>query len=176
MLASALAEIPYSSAILVTLAYEESKLRRALNGFGFLVPPAERRNVAAATWVTTKFPSRAPPQTALLRAFIVGQEAEQLLDTDREIVVELVRAELERLMGIDQPPRFASVSIWPRSMPQYIVGHAPRRWRIAQLLDGCPGLSLIGNAYDGVGLPDCVQMAKQTAKRILAARNVMPPT
>jgi protoporphyrinogen/coproporphyrinogen III oxidase len=174
--ASTLAEIPYSSAILVTLAYEWSKLRHALDGFGFLVPPRERGNIAAATWVSTKFPSRAPPETAVLRAFIVGQEAEKLLDLDHGSLGELVRAEIGKLMGVDEPPLFTRVAVWPRSMPQYIVGHARRRFQIAQTLNRCPGLHLVGNAYDGVGIPDCVAMAKQTAKRIAAARNVMRPT
>jgi oxygen-dependent protoporphyrinogen oxidase len=175
-LASRLAEIPYSSAILVTLAYERAKLKHALNGFGFLVPRTERQKVAAATWVSEKFPARAPPEIAVLRAFIVGQEAEELLDVASQSLVELVCAELGRLMGIDQLPLFTSVSVWPRSMPQYLVGHAQRRLHIAQILDHCPGLYVVGNAYDGVGVPDCVQLAKQTAKGIAAARNVMRPT
>jgi oxygen-dependent protoporphyrinogen oxidase len=169
-LASRLAEIPYSSAILVTLAYERAKLKHALNGFGFLVPRTERQKVAAATWVSEKFPARAPPEIAVLRAFIVGQEAEELLDVASQSLVELVCAELGRLMGIDQPPLFTSVSVWPRSMPQYLVGHAQRRMHIAQILDHCSGLYLVGNAYDGVGVPDCVQLAKQTAKRIAVAK------
>jgi protoporphyrinogen/coproporphyrinogen III oxidase len=175
-LASKLAEIPYSSAILVTLAYERSKLQHALDGFGFLVPRTERRNVAAVTWVSTKFPSRVPPETAALRAFIVGEQAEQLLDTSSQSLTELVQAELERLMGIDQRPLFHTVHVWPKSMPQYIVGHVSRRLYISQALDRCSGLYLVGNAYDGVGIPDCVQMAKQTAKRIMVARNVMRTT
>jgi oxygen-dependent protoporphyrinogen oxidase len=175
-LASQLAEIPYSSAILVTLAYERSKLQHMLDGFGFLVPRLERRAVAAATWVSTKFPSRVPPAVALLRAFIVGQQAEELLDVDSQRLVELARSDLGSLMSIDQPPLFTTVSVWPRSMPQYSVGHAQRRLHIAQRLDHCSGLYLVGNAYDGVGVPDCVQMAKETAKQIVASKNVMRPT
>ncbi|MFL6351752.1 MAG: protoporphyrinogen oxidase [Bryobacteraceae bacterium] len=175
-LAAKLADIPYSSAILVTLAYERSKLRHPLDGFGFLVPRVERRSVAAATWVSTKFPSRVPPATAVLRAFIVGEQAEQLLHTPSDDVAELVQAEFKKLMGIDQAPLFHNVHVWPRSMPQYVVGHGRRRLHISQALDRCPGLYLVGNAYDGVGLPDCVQLAKQTAKRIIAARNVMRAT
>lgn len=175
-LASKLAEIPYSSAILVTFAYERSNLRHGLDGFGFLVPRIERRSLAAATWISTKFPSRVPPETVALRAFIVGGEAEQLLDRPSPSVAELVQAEFARLMGIDQRPLFHTVHVWPKSMPQYVVGHARRRLHISQALDRCPGLYLVGNAYDGVGVPDCVQMAKQTANRIIAARNVMRTT
>jgi oxygen-dependent protoporphyrinogen oxidase len=117
-----------------------------------------------------------PPGIAALRAFIVGQDAEQLLEASDETRVDLVRAELRRLMGIEQPELFRTVHVWPKSMPQYVVGHGQRRRRIAEKTDRCPGLHLVGNAYDGVGIPDCVQMAKQTAKRIIAARNVMRPT
>jgi protoporphyrinogen/coproporphyrinogen III oxidase len=175
-LAAKLSEIPYSSAILVTLAYARSKLGHALDGFGFLVPRIERRNVAAATWVSTKFPCRVPQDIAALRAFIVGDEAEELLDAPSQTLAELVQAEFERLMGIDQTPLFHSVHAWPRSMPQYIVGHSRRRLHIAQTLDRCPGLYLVGNAYDGVGVPDCVYMARQTAKGIVAARNAIAAT
>jgi protoporphyrinogen/coproporphyrinogen III oxidase len=175
-LASKLAEIPYSSAILVTLTYDRSKLGHALDGFGFLVPRIERRSVAAATWVSTKFPSRVPPDTAVLRAFIVGEQAEQLLDAPTQSLRELVTAEFTKLMGIDQPPRFHSVHVWAKSMPQYVVGHGRRRWHIAQALDNCPGLYLVGNAYDGVGIPDCVRMAKQTANAIMTAANVIRTT
>lgn len=175
-LASRLAEIPYSSAILVTLAYDRSRLGHALDGFGFLIPRVERRSVAAATWVSTKFPSRVPADTAVMRAFIVGEQAEQLLDAPTHDLTELVKAEFKRLMGIDQPPRFHTVHVWARSMPQYVVGHGRRRWHIAQALDHCPGLYLVGNAYDGVGIPDCVRMAKQTANAIMTAGNVIRTT
>jgi protoporphyrinogen/coproporphyrinogen III oxidase len=169
VLASQLAQIPYSSAILVTLAYERSKLPHTLDGFGFLVPRLERRTVAAATWVSTKFPSRVPATVALLRAFIVGQQAEELLDVNGQSLVELARSDLGGLMSIDKPPLFTSISVWPRSMPQYAVGHADRLFQIAKRLDHCSGLFLVGNAYHGIGVPDCVQMAKETAKRIAAS-------
>jgi oxygen-dependent protoporphyrinogen oxidase len=172
VLASQLAEIPYSSAILVTLAYERSKLRHRLDGFGFLVPRLERRTVAAATWVSTKFPSRVPATVALLRAFIVGQQAEELRDLNSQSLVELASSDLEGLMSIDQRPLFTTVSVWPRSMPQYALGHAQRRLHIAERLHHCSGLYLVGNGYDGVGVPDCVQMAKETAKQIVASKKM----
>jgi oxygen-dependent protoporphyrinogen oxidase len=173
VLASKLAEIPYSSAILVTQAYDRSKVRNSLDGFGFLVPRVERRRIAAATWVSTKFPSRAPKGIALLRAFIVGTDAEQLLDADQEELAHFVQNEFKRLMGIDEPSLFHAVQVWPGSMPQYVVGHVQRCGEIAQMIDARQGLYLLGNAYDGVGVPDCVRLAKETAKRITTARNVM---
>ena len=165
-LASELAGIPYSSAILVTLVYDTSQVAHPLDGFGFLVPQAERRTVAAVTWIGTKFPARIRPGLAAVRAFIVSENATQLLQETQHRVIELVRSDLGRFMGIDAAPRFTVVHAWPASMPQYIVGHAQRLRKITPLLEDLPGLHLTGNAYEGVGIPDCVRLAKETAKRI----------
>jgi protoporphyrinogen/coproporphyrinogen III oxidase len=169
-LAGELAGIPCSSAILVTLVYERSKFRHPLNGFGFLVPRPERRVVAAATWVNTKFPSRIPLDLSALRAFIVGEDTVNLLGAPNEDLVRIVRAEYQRLMGIEVEPLFSTVYSWPQSMPQYVLGHKRRQQRINQALQECPGLYIVNNAVDGVGIPDCVRLAKETAKQIASGK------
>ena len=45
---------------------------------------------------------------------------------------------------------------WPRAMAQFEVGHGERMARIAALRKELPGLALAGNAYRGIGVPDCV--------------------
>ena len=165
-MARELAAIPYSSAILATLVWERSKVSHPMGGFGFLVPRAERRVISAATWVGSKFPSRVPGELAAVRGFIVDPQAAQLLGTPKKVVVQLVREEFERLMGIAADPLFSAVHFWPDSMPQYVLGHEARRANIKGLLRGLGGLHLVGNAYEGVGIPDCVRLAKETAKRI----------
>ena len=164
--AAELASIPYSSSILATFVFNRSELNHPLDGFGFLVPRRERRTIAAATWVSTKFPSRTPPHLAAVRAFIVAEKAAELLGADQHIIAELAGSDLQKFMGLDARPRFSNVCSWPNSMPQYIVGHEQRRERISAALEGAPGLFLTGNAFEGVGIPDCVRLAKQTAKRL----------
>ena len=165
-LALELAAIPYSSAILVTLLYDRSELMHPLDGFGFLVPRSERRRVAAATWVSTKFPSRTPESRAALRAFIVGADADELQASSTEYLAQIARLEFERLMGIRALPIREIVNRWPQSMPQYVVGHEERCNRIENLRLQQQGLHLVGNAYGGVGIPDCVVRARETAKQI----------
>ena len=166
-LASYLQAIPYSSAILVTLVYHRASLHHPLDGFGFLVPRLERRSVAAATWISTKFPSRTPPHLAAIRAFIVDQEAMALMKATDPELVNMVKEELRRWMGLAETPRFHTLYRWPRSMPQYIVGHRERQTEIEASLREYPGLFLAGNAYDGVGIPDCVRRAKTIAETIV---------
>jgi oxygen-dependent protoporphyrinogen oxidase len=165
-LASELSAIPYSSAILVMLVYDRAALHHPLNGFGFLVPEAERRTIAAATWVNTKFPSRVRPGLAALRGFIVGDQAIQLQNAPQTDIIQRVRADFQQFMGVNVPPRFCTVHAWPRSMPQYVVGHAQRLQNVTNLLQQYPSLALVGNAYEGVGIPDCIRMAKQVVKQI----------
>lgn len=164
--ATELRSIPYSSAILATLVYDRPLVGHSLDGFGFLVPQAERRTIAAATWISTKFPSRVRPGLAAIRAFIVAQKANELRNAPEKYIIDLVRADLAEFMGVNASPRLSMVHAWPDSMPQYIVGHEHRCRNIAAALQDEPGLYLAGNAYGGVGIPDCVRLAKETAKQI----------
>ena len=161
-----LASIPYSSALLVTLVYEREAFGHPLDGFGFLVPKRERHGVAAATWVSTKFPSRTPDNRVALRAFIVGADALDLMHQNDEELIALVRSEYTRLMGISRQPVFSTIYRWPSSMPQYTVGHEVRKQAIEELTARQAGLFLCGNAYDGVGIPDCIRLASEVPLHI----------
>ena len=66
-------------------------------------------------------------------------------------------------------PEHAQVSRWSRAMAQYAVGHQERRQRIAARVAALPGLRLAGNAYDGIGIPDCIRLGRQAAKELIAS-------
>jgi protoporphyrinogen/coproporphyrinogen III oxidase len=165
-LSEELSAIPYSSAISVNLIYRRESFSHPLNGFGFLVPRAERRQVAASTWINSKFPERIPRQFVALRAFIVDKDAEALIPESDEEILAAVQKEFSRLMGIDSTPVAHTIYRWPLSMPQYVVGHAARYRGIRDIVSSQPGLFLVGNAYDGIGVPDCVRLARQAVEQI----------
>jgi oxygen-dependent protoporphyrinogen oxidase len=54
-------------------------------------------------------------------------------------------------------------------MAQYAVGHKDRIARINSRLAGLPGLRLAGNAYDGIGVPDCIRLGRKAAKELVTA-------
>lgn len=149
--------IRHSSASAVSLAFKSSEVTHSLNGFGLLVPKRERRNMTACTWMNTKFPHRVADGTVLLRAFFgdVSKSDEEL--------VEMARNELKEMMEVEAEPVFQTVSRWPKSLPLYAVGHERRIAEMERILAELPGIKLIGNAYHGVGIPDCVKLAKQAA-------------
>lgn len=165
-LSSELAAIPYSSAIMVALGYARPDVAHPLNGFGFLVPRPERNRVAACTWINTKFPQRIAAGYVALRAFIVDRDAEALMPANDGEIIRIVREEFGRLMGIEAEPVFSTIQRAPLSMPQYVVGHTARLQRIRDLVRNEPGLHLVGNAYEGVGIPDCIRLAKKAVSEI----------
>jgi oxygen-dependent protoporphyrinogen oxidase len=107
--------------------------------------------------VGVKFPNRAAEGINLARCFLSGEEAPDIAAIHRE---------LQDISGVRGEPRFHRVFRWSRSMAQYSVGHASRVAEIQELVAGIPGLHLAGNAYAGIGLPDCVRSGKQAAARI----------
>ena len=77
-------------------------------------------------------------------------------------------AELGELLGVTAPPLLSRVSRYPKAMPQYHVGHLARVEAIEGCLRAHPGLELVGGAYRGVGISDCVRSGEEAAARLLA--------
>ena len=173
VLGDELSAIPYSSSITVNLIYDEDQLGRLPDGFGFLVPAVEGRTMLACTFVHRKFLGRTPHGKAVFRAFLGGMKNEALLEKPDADLVATVRRELSEILGeavIPQAaaPEHAQVSRWRRAMAQYAVGHQERRQRIAERVATLPGLRLAGNAYDGIGIPDCIRLGRQAARELIA--------
>jgi oxygen-dependent protoporphyrinogen oxidase len=161
-LAELLSNIPYTSSITMALGYRKDTFDHPLNGHGFLVPKLERQYLMGCTWVGNKFNHRVPDDMVLLRCFVGGNG---LALTDEELVAA-ARSELRGIMGLQAQPVFHSVARWPNAMAQYTVGHQQRVERIEAIMQTMPGLHLAGNAYRGIGIPDCVKMGKDAAARI----------
>jgi oxygen-dependent protoporphyrinogen oxidase len=165
-LADELDSIPYASTATVNLAYPRADIPHPLDGFGFVVPFIERRTTLACTFSSVKFTGRAPAGHALLRAFVGGALQPEMFALDEDAMAQAVRRDLRDLLGITSAPLFAHVEKWPRSMPQYHLGHTERLARIGLLLQNLPTLRLCGNAYDGTGLPYCVRGGESAADDI----------
>jgi len=168
-LATLLAEIPYASSATVTLGYRRADVAHPLDGFGFVVPHAEKRALLACTFSSVKYAGRAPEGDVLLRAFVGGALNEAVLELDDAPLVMRARAELREALGITAAPALARVFRWPKAMPQYHVGHLARVETIERRAGALPGLDLAGGAYRGVGIADCVRSGEAAAERALGA-------
>jgi oxygen-dependent protoporphyrinogen oxidase len=164
-----LQQIRYSSSVTITLGYDDNVRRSLPPGFGFLVPRSESRRMLAATFVHNKFSHRAPENRALIRCFLGGTRDEQILHSSHDEILAIVRDELKQILGLAAEPLFARVYKWKGAMAQCEVGHLERVQRIESLRNKFPGLALAGNAFTGIGVPDCIRSGKEATINLLAA-------
>jgi oxygen-dependent protoporphyrinogen oxidase len=158
----------------VNFAYGQIVRSQLPPGFGFLVPRTEGKRVLAVTFVHNKFNNRVPEDRALLRCFLGGTGDEAILEMSEDQIVHLVRQELQDTLGICADPVFTRVHKWENAMAQYNVGHLDRVERIVSLRQQLPGLALAGNAYSGIGVPDCVRTGREAAIQSLLAVGLEP--
>ncbi|HVH87054.1 MAG TPA: protoporphyrinogen oxidase [Terriglobales bacterium] len=161
-----LGEFSYRSAVTVVLVYKRSEISLP-SGFGFLIPRSEGKRIMACTFVHNKFAHRAPEDTALLRVFVGGTRDPEIVSASDSELIEIVRSELCEILKLTAEPRLIRVFKWPNSMAQYEVGHMLRVARLEMHMQRFPGLHLTGNAYHGIGIPDCVRLGRAAADAIM---------
>lgn len=166
-LAGELAAIPFVSTATVSLAFSATAVPRPLDGYGYVSPRAEGGPLVACTWTSNKFPDRVPKGQVLVRFFIGRAGDEAIVDASDERLLDLARTELAQLSGVTAAPTVARVFRWPRSIPQYVVGHLDRLERISRLAAAHRGLLLAGASYRGVGIPDCIASGWAAAQAAL---------
>jgi oxygen-dependent protoporphyrinogen oxidase len=167
-LSGALESIPYADSAVAVLSYARSQIGNALDGFGVVVPTVAERPIVAASFSSVKFPGRQPEEQVLIRVFLGGAlQAEILNQSDAELL-QIAQSELQTLLQIQGDPLQTDLVRWTGKMPQYHVGHLQLVDQIEQHVRQHPGLELAGNAYRGVGIPQCVQSGNQAATRLAA--------
>jgi protoporphyrinogen/coproporphyrinogen III oxidase len=162
--------IRYVSTGTLSLAFRQEDVPDKYDGFGIVVPRSEARDVNAITYSSTKFDWRAPAGHVLWRVFFGGSRSPHMMELSDGEILRRVCAELQTITGISAEPLFHRIYRWPRSNPQYDVGHLELVDAIEAALP--PGIYVTGSAYRGIGLPDCIHQAQQTAD--LVARALAP--
>jgi oxygen-dependent protoporphyrinogen oxidase len=164
-LAQLCGEVPYASTATVALAFPRADVAHPLNGSGFVVPRREGRSILAASWLSSKWPGRAPDGHVLIRAFIGGARDPNGLDRTDAQLVDVAMEALTPVLRITGRPELVRVYRWDRASAQHEVGHLARVAAIDQLVDAHPGLFLTGSGLRGVGIPDCVADGRAMARR-----------
>jgi protoporphyrinogen/coproporphyrinogen III oxidase len=161
-----LMQMDASSAVVVGFGFPDAARLSIPPGFGFLVPPGPDNLLLAATFVDQKFEHRVPQGGRLVRAFFGGKAAERLMRCGNDETAAVARMELARVLGPLPEPQVTVVRRWPRSLPQYAVGHLERMKKLDARVRTLKGLWLLGNGYRGVGVPDLVRDARAAARQI----------
>ena len=175
-LAQSLGSIEYAGAIVALVGCRRDQLTHPLYGFGFVIPEVERRQILSVSFSSQKFADRAPAEHVLLRVFLGGGMHPEILELADDEVRQIVERELRELLGWSGQHDLFQIQRWTGVMPQYHLGHLDRVAQIEQRTSAWPGLALAGNAYRGVGIPQCIRSGEQAAERILksSARSAVP--
>ena len=160
-------QIPYASSAIMNIVLRRRDVTHPLNGMGFVVPAVENRALIACSFSSVKFAGRAPQDRVLLRAFVGGAMHQEQFEQSDEVIQQAVLRDLSQLLGVSGEPLHVSLRRWPQSMAQYHLGHIQRVARIEALASRLPGLVLAGNAYHGVGVPDCIRSGNEAAQSLL---------
>ena len=121
----------------------------------------------ATTFADQKYPHRAPEDSLILRGFFGNGSVEFFADKSDEEVARETVLQFESLLGWSVPdPVLTTVRRWPRSLPQYEVGHLERMAQLDERIAQLGGLSLLGNGYRGVGVPDLIRDARKAAREL----------
>jgi len=167
MAAGQLESIPYASTITVSLVYSSATVGKTLNGYGFVVPRIENSDLLAATNTSLKWPQRTPPDKFAVRCYLGGMGREGILGLSDQEIIKRVKGELGRMTGLVADPSYVAVNRWDRAMPQYTLGHLARVEAVQRSLAPFQGLHLVGAAYRGVGIPDCIRDGTEAATVIM---------
>ena len=170
---SPLHSIEYAAVAVVSLGYRKKDVGHSLNGFGFLVPRSAGLPVLGSVWNSSLFPGRAPDGHALLTSFVGGTTDPAASRLKPEELTSLVHREISPLLSIGSNPVFSNVTIWPRALPQYNIGHADRLAAVAKACSRFPGLWLTGNYLRGPAIGSCVDQALAIAEEV---RRKFPPS
>ncbi len=161
--------IEHVSTAVVCLGFRRNQISHVLNAFGCVVPSIERRRILAISFANVKFPSRAPEDCVLLRVFVGGALQPEVLEHHDDELVSIVCKELDDLLGIVGEPACQKVVRWPSTTPQYNMGHRQTVAKIREAEEKLPAFAIAGNAYAGVGIPQCVRSGWAAADRVVEA-------
>ena len=163
---SALNSIDYAAVAVVSLGYRQQDIGHSLNGFGFLVPRSSGLRVLGSVWNSSLFPGRAPEGQALLTSFVGGASDPTATKLNAQELASLVHREISPVLSMKSEPVFSNVTIWPRALPQYNLGHGDRLAAVAKSRSRFPGLWLTGNYLQGPAIGSCVDQTLAVAEEV----------
>ncbi len=165
-LACVLDEIPYASIAVVSLGFRRQDVGHDLDGFGFLIPRSEGIRILGSIWTSSIFSNRAPEGMVQMRTMIGGATDPDAVTLSDGELLDTVTRELSPIVDLKDSPAHMRIFKYERGIPQFVVGHPARMERLEHILLGYPGLYFTGNAYEGVGLNDCVVRSDKVVRSL----------
>ncbi|MBJ7259404.1 MAG: protoporphyrinogen oxidase [Chthoniobacterales bacterium] len=156
--------VPYPPVTIVALGFRRADVAHALDGFGMLVPSAERRKILGTIFSSSLFPGRAPEDRVMLTTFVGGARQPSIAQMEDGPLEQAVVSDLADLVGVRGEPVFRRIIRWPRAIPQYNLGHERIIRALEKLEAASPGLHLVGNYRGGIAAGQCIHNGLRLAE------------
>jgi oxygen-dependent protoporphyrinogen oxidase len=169
--AHVLSSIYYSPIVSIFLGVNRDNIGHLLDGFGFLIPSKEKRQILGCLWNSGLFGNRAPAGMVALNAFIGGSRQPELTSLSDERIIQMTLNELKSIMQLSGKPVYLHLTRWQKSIPQYEIGYQRKMEALTRFEESLPGIVLAGNYRGGISVGDCIQNAHQIAETLSA--NIM---
>ena len=150
----------------IVLGFRREDVADPLNGFGFLVPAAERMRILGTTFSSSLFANRAPAGHVLLTTFVGGSRNPELAGRDAGELMELVLQDLRRVLGVRGRPVYCHHALFPAAIPQYNVGFGKFMEWFAAMEGRHEGLFFAGSYRNGVSVGNSIIAGQEAAGSI----------
>jgi oxygen-dependent protoporphyrinogen oxidase len=166
-LADDLSKIEYASSAVLNFLFEREQIQHALDGFGFVVPAEENRQILAGSFYSVKLANRCLDNQVIVRVFLGGAMQEEILQNDDQTLIKIALSELNDYVKFTGAPLSTWVKRYERSMPQYKINHRVLSERLQTTVKKFPGLHISGAYLNGVGIPDCIANANKACASLI---------
>ena len=167
--AQLVAGVRYAPIASVALDVDPRGVRRALSGFGFLVPRDLGIDLLGALFMSQLFSDRAPAGRELVTALIGGARWPSVMDASDAEISKRVLAGLDRALGLTAPPRVLAISRWREAVPQPGVDHLARIASLRARFAGDATFALAGGWLDGVAVSEAFASGLANGARVANA-------
>jgi protoporphyrinogen/coproporphyrinogen III oxidase len=165
-LSQVLGQIPYVPIAAVGLSFAQNAFRIKPDGFGFLIPSNEHKDILGVLIESNIFAPRAGHDQIMLRVLLGGAHNPDIINyTQQEILAKAIK-EIDTIYGLKVQPLETFVKIWPKAIPQYEMNYPVLRQSISEQCAKTPGLYLCSNYLDGISFNDCINNAKSIAETV----------
>lgn len=164
---SLFSEIYYPPVTSLSLGFSENQFSHPLNGFGMLIPKVENHYALGALFPSSIFPERAPSGTVLLTVFVGGSMSPEKALQDEDEMLKNVLGDLEQLLGLTGEPEYKCINVYPKAIPQYVVGYDRFLDRMTQIETDHPGIHFGGHYRDGISVSNSILSGINVADKII---------
>ncbi len=170
-LAAQLRAIEHPHVSVVSLAFKRRDVSHPLDGFGYLVPSNQKRDILGCIFSSTLWEGRAPNDEVLLTVMLGGSKRPEMRDWTNEDLMAAAEREVRETLSITGAAVFQHVTRWQKAIPQYHLGHYKLIEAIEAFEQKNPNIHLLSNYRGGVAIGSCVTNATELAKRLVQEHN-----